>query len=94
VGVENNSTISEAPRLALSANELATQVKNKVVPLVGPKWDEDPITTTDQFAKDCGFSSQADIDGMRARRRRLQAFTRGRCHPNANISRKVQHVPR
>jgi hypothetical protein len=63
---EADNPIPQAPGFALRADELAIDIKDKVVTLVDPEGQKDAIAAADQVVQDGGLGSQSDIDGMSA----------------------------
>jgi hypothetical protein len=63
-GAENDHTVPQPAGLALSANELAFDIKDQVVPLVNPKRKQHGIATSYKLRQDRGLSPQADVNGV------------------------------
>jgi hypothetical protein len=63
-GAENDHTVPQPAGLALSANELAIDIKDQVVPLVNPKRKQHGIATSYKLRQDRGLSPQADVNGV------------------------------
>jgi hypothetical protein len=66
--VEDDAPITQPAGLALDPNESTLDVEHEVVSLIGAKWEQNAIATTDKPGDDDRLGLRPDVDGMPALR--------------------------